>query len=276
INPPRSTRPPPLALPERGDANVALYYFRIGKAYGSFYLRGVKAVWFNHKAHKLFIKQAREKEGARNHTPGTPGLTRSQYQLWMRNQHDIGKLPFFGLLVALFGEWLPLIVPFIPNAVPGTCRIPKQVADMRKKAEERRRIMFRGGIEEPNEEQLGLDKQSGVKQPWPTANMDHTRSLVARLRDDQLLHLSSTLNLHSRLWDRLQLPPPSFMLRRSISKRLNYLGHDDKLLAWQLPAVKMLESEEVHIACEERGLDVLGKREDSLRETLRMWLESQK
>ncbi|CAK1359480.1 hypothetical protein CB0940_05679 [Cercospora beticola] len=279
INPPRSTRPPPLKLPERGDANVALYYIRIGRSYGSFYWRGVKAVWFNHKAAKLLKQQVQKNGGSaapEKSSDVASLLTRSQFQLLERNSYDIGKLPFFGLLVAVFGEWLPLVVPFIPSAVPGTCRIPKQIADMRKKAEERRRISFRAAIEEPRAEQLIGDKDSTEKKLWGTAHNEYANALLGHLRTDQLLHLSSTLNLHNRMWDRFQLAPPSFLLRRKVTKHLTYLARDDQLLLKQPSAVKSLESEEVQIACDERGLDVLGKREDTLRETLHTWLEHQK
>ncbi|KAI6870376.1 hypothetical protein KC334_g19061, partial [Hortaea werneckii] len=44
VNPPRSTLPPPLTLPERSQAQtVVIYWWQIGKAYGTFYKEGVKA-----------------------------------------------------------------------------------------------------------------------------------------------------------------------------------------------------------------------------------------
>lgn len=53
INPPRSTIPPPLNLPSRGDEVVYVYWFRLGRAYGSFYKDGIKAVYFNYQAAKI-------------------------------------------------------------------------------------------------------------------------------------------------------------------------------------------------------------------------------
>ncbi|KXT04459.1 hypothetical protein AC579_626 [Pseudocercospora musae] len=277
INPSRSTLPPPLKLPTRGSENIALYYFRIGRAYGSFYWVGIKAVWFNHKAAKQLrerIKQEAGKKASRSKELGL--MTRSEFQLLARNSHDIGKLPFFGLMVALFGEWLPLIVPFIPGAVPGTCRIPKQIEGMRKKAEERRRISFRQGISEPDSEQLSLEAaHTTVSAEWPMSRKEYAAKTLSQLRDDQLFHLSSTLNLHNRMWDRIQLPPPSFLLRRGLSKHLSYLASDDFLLERYGGAAK-LTADEVDIACEERGLDVLGRPEQKLRENLSWWLARQK
>ena len=39
---------------------------------------------------------------------------------------------------------------------------------------------------------------------------------------------------------------------------------------------KMLEKEEVRIACEERGIDVLGKEEGNLRADLKRWMEQRR
>lgn len=40
--------------------------------------------------------------------------------------------------------------------------------------------------------------------------------------------------------------------------------------------VKMLEKEEVRMACEERAIDVLGKAEGNLRADLKQWMEQRK
>lgn len=279
LNPPRSTRPPHLKYPERGQDNVAVYYFRIGRAYGSFYWTGVKAVWFNHQATKLLRERvkkdaAQEKEGRHPKDTLLRLLKRSELQLMERNSHDIGKLPLFGVLVALLGEWLPLLVPFMPGVVPGTCCFPKQLEGMRKKAEERRRTSFRQGISEPSKEQMAEIPEGIAKAEWPMTSPDYAALKLKTLRDDQLFHLSCTLNLHNRMWDRIQLPPPSWLLRRGLSKRLAYLTSDDKLLNRD-GGTQKLSSDETILACEQRGLDVLGKREEVLRSDLSWWLARQ-
>ena len=283
VNAPSSTLPPPLNLPTRGSESTIYYYYRIGRAYGTFYKEGLKAVWFNHKAAKLLKERITKEGGAKDVTDAVAKglLTRSDFQVLARNSHDIGKLPLFGLLVLIFGEWLPLIVPFIPNAVPGTCRIPKQVRGMREKAEERRRLSFKQGITEPSTDQLPNEKlqhlgeRKDVTASWPMAFNNEYRGLMLKsFRDDQLYHLSSTLGLHSRLWDRIQLSPPSFLLRRAISKRLQYVTQDDLLLLHNGKTTE-LTPDELHIACEERGLDILGKRDDKLHKNLSWWLKRQ-
>ena len=211
-----------------------------------------------------------------------------------RSEHDIGKLPLFGLLVLVFGEWLVLVVPFIPSAVPGTCRVPKQVRQMQEKGEERRRRSFRLGISEPGAELWADGAVSGdtAIEAWPVAfDQRYRGDVVGKLRADQLYHLSCTLGLHKHIWDRLQLPPPSFLLRRAVRGRLEYLAQDDLLLLnsdkaganqglssalrkTAKPAAS-LSPEELRIALSERGMDVLGYGDHTLRERLRWWLERQ-
>lgn len=282
INAPRSTLPPPLDLPTRGNEQKVVYWLRVGRAYGRFYKDGVKAVWNNWSAAKLLKQRmgdARIEDLVRDGK-----INRAEFQLLARNRRDVGKLPLFGLLVLVFGEWLPLLVPFIPNAVPGTCRIPKQLRGMQEKAEERRRRSFRLGISEPGHEQLpsGLmggkeEASANVETNWTLAyNTQYRKRLLQNLRADQLLHLSSTLGLHSTLWDRVQLPPPSILLRRRIAHRLAYLAQDDVLLLRHRGNKSHLAQEELHLACTERGIDVLGKPDGGLRESLTWWLRRQK
>ncbi|RYC54552.1 hypothetical protein CHU98_g11656, partial [Xylaria longipes] len=50
LNPPASTRPPPLDLPVRDpSANLFMHLFRLGKAYTTFYKTGLKAVFTNRR-----------------------------------------------------------------------------------------------------------------------------------------------------------------------------------------------------------------------------------
>ncbi|KAF2763952.1 hypothetical protein EJ03DRAFT_302846 [Teratosphaeria nubilosa] len=289
VNPPRSTLPAPLKLPERNESStVFIYWFNIGRAYGSFYKEGIRAVWYNYKAARALrdrIQKSAAKDGIEAAQRGL--ITRSEWQMLHRNNHDIGKLPFFGLLVLVFGEWLPLLVPFMPGVVPGTCRIPKQVFGMRRQAEERRRVSFRQGVCELTEEQIPDERvafggRPAVRAEWPMLDATYVRSLLAKLRDDQLHHLSSALTLHSRTWDRIQLPPPAFLLRRNLTRHLQGLAVDDNLFlktAAKLPpnttVTSKLSPVELENACADRGLEVLGKKETELRTSLSAWLQRQ-
>ena len=281
INPPRSTLPPPLDLPERNkDQNVALYWFRIGRAYGTFYKEGVKAVWFNNKAAKLLRERIKNELKVESDADAALKgvITRSEWQILQRNNHDMGRLPLFGLLVLVFGEWLPLFVPFMPGVVPGTCRIPKQVRGMREKGEERRRVSFRTANFEPEVGQLRFEeakeRATGEVHKWPMASAEYVRTILQPLRDDQLHHLSTTLGLHSSMWDRVQLYPFRALMRRRLMKRLQYLALDDRLLN-RFSSKAKLSQVELEFACEVRGLDVLGRPEHVLRENLEWWLKRQ-
>lgn len=325
--------------------STPVYYWKIGRAYGKFYYTGVKQTWSNIKVARVLRRQIRAANS--EHRPNQPRrlippmlltqledcavrgeLTRSQFQLLMRDKEDRSKLPLFAIMVAAFGEWLPLIVPFIPGRVPRTCRIPKQIQGMRKAIEERRKESFRRGIEAPSpiavasiedriqraqkagqqfddfmEEAAAKAEKRGEEEEAEEAKVnqqglqleEEELSDMAALRDRpaswlafalmslmdnrQLIHVSSSLGLHGRIWDRLGLTTgdrpfvwPSTKLK--LVSRLSYLNIDDSLLLEdRMKTYHMLSKDEVEIACEERGIDVVGRKEEELRKDLGRWLE---
>lgn len=287
LNPPPTTLPPPLDLPTRGEEAYPIYLYRTGRAYGTFYKDGLKNVWHNHKAASALKKRVVADLNARKPDLASPlsasktwgsfrdeaaqrgVVKRAEFQQLQRNARDIGKLPLFGVLVLLFGEWLPLLVPFIPNRVPGTCRIPKQVRGMREKSEARRKASFRAGVPEPEAGQVAVE---GGK--WRMTDRAMVHEVLKNLGPQQLVHLSSVLNQHSGFWERLQIMPPAPLVRRAVCARLQYLALDDFLLV-EAGGPAGLASEEVMIACEERGIDVLGKTEEKLRAELQAWVQKQ-
>jgi hypothetical protein len=185
----------------------------------------------------------------------TNALTRHDFQLLVRNWHDIKRVPTFGLVVLVCGEFTPLVVVMFSNVVPWTCRIPKQVAGDRQILEQRRSISFRN-----------------LTMPPPT-----TPGLQA-LKRMQLIHISWNLGLSSRAWDWLggQYPGlPTFMLRRKVAKRIEYLGLDDALIE-RCGGVGEIVDEEVRMACVERGIDVVGRPVTDLKGDLTAWLKSRK
>ncbi|THX45577.1 hypothetical protein D6D06_10425 [Aureobasidium pullulans] len=296
INGPISTLPPPLNLPEKGDRSTPSHLFQIGRAYGKFYWTGVKATWANHKrakALKTQITTANRNSGLPNmprpllahlefyyENAGKGKLTRTDFQLLMREQYDFRKLPPFALMVALFGEWLPLIVPFVPSAVPRTCRIPKQIEDMRKGVEERRNKSFREGLSTPkaaesNDEAMPTSAAGGKKAlPRLYVSM-RTAQHIVKMGKPQMLHISRTLGIGGRLFDSIGVQHPLFPVK--LMRHLGYLHIDDELLLkdWVLSHLT-LSTEETRIACEERGIDVVGRGESELKEDLGKWLEGRK
>ncbi len=161
------------------------------------------------------------------------------------------KIPLFALVLLVCGEFTPLVVPFLSGAVPGTCLIPKQVQTAREKAEARRKASFRDLVVAPPAEEVG----------------------VAGLKREQLLHVSRSLGLHSNWWPEGLGLPPDAVLKSRIGRRTEYLDMDDRLIGSD-GGVGEMEVEEVRIALEERGLDLLGKNEQQLRGSLRTWLRA--
>ena len=134
--------------------------------------------------------------------------------------------------------------------------IPKQVQSIREKAEKRRGLSFRDGTLESNE-----DLKSGR---WD----------VQDLKSAQVVHIGRSLGLYSALFDRLGGFPPA-LLRRRIEKWKEYVELDDVAIE-RNGGVEQMEMEEIRIALQERGLDVLGRNDTQLRGALKDWLEAKK
>lgn len=148
-----STRPPPLELPEAPHPHAwpykgnwapsrwdFKYLFRLGKAYGSFYWTGVKQLVGNFR---MMFRINRELNGtfpdaAARYAAVPEKISYNDYELMMRTRRDMRKTIPFLLIFAVFGEFTPLIIlAFGSKVVPGTCVIPKQVLQDRKKTLER-------------------------------------------------------------------------------------------------------------------------------------------
>lgn len=114
LNPPASTRPPPLDVPARDlSTNLFVYLFRVGKAYTTFYKTGLKAILTNRRL-------------SRNLPAANP--TRADVLLYRRVRHDLQRLPLFAVILLVCGELTPFIILLFPSLSPYTCRIPAQVA----------------------------------------------------------------------------------------------------------------------------------------------------
>jgi hypothetical protein len=253
LNPPSSTLPPPLETPIRDPSQPApLYYFALGKAYLTFYKTGAKAIYTNQKLSRA-VSSRLPSSIPLNAAAADGHLTRSDYQLLLRNRHDIARVPIFGLIFLVCGELTPLIVVAISNVVPYTCRIPKQINGDIRTLETRRATSFRN-----------------LTNPAIAAGYEGPGDLDRM----QLLHINWSLGLSSRIWDYLggSLPGlPTALLRSKVQKRVEYLETDDSLILRD-GSIQELAGEEVKIACVERGIDVLERSEEELRDRLEKWL----
>lgn len=173
------------------------------------------------------------------------------------------RVPIFGILFLILGEWLPLIAIFFTPLLPYTCRIPSQVEAERRVIERRRKRSFRGEIDN--------------NVPAPTLkNEDGDREVakIEELSKVQLMHISRSLGLHVRLWDLSKgVLPPVPMLRWKVRRAGGYIDQDDTLLLRD-GGIERLSDEEVRIACEERGIDIVGRDVKILKDVLHRWIQS--
>jgi hypothetical protein len=142
--------------------------------------------------------------------------------------------------------------------VPYRCRIPKLIRKGREKLEERRSKSFRGDM-------------GGVPTPLKKGTEQEVRD-VKDLDALQLRHISRSLGLYFRFWERLgTVWPPAWVLRRRLRKRLQYLEIDDALFRRDGGVALLKGDEEIRIAAEDRGIDVLNRSTGDMHRILRSW-----
>lgn len=142
-------------------------------------------------------------------------------------------------MLLVCGEFTPLVVLLFPHLTPYTCRIPSQIAVLQRAAEARRAASFRA---------------------FPTAAASSSRA------DG---HICRVLGLGHAAWDKVGFDVP-FARARSAGA-VARIAHDDALLR-SGGGVRLLVDDEVVLACEERGIDTLGKDVASLRGKLEDWV----
>ncbi len=250
VNGPPSTLPPPLAIAAQkpDQSYFPSYLFSIGKAYLSFYKTGVKAIYQNYKAARPVQAALNAKyHGSLSAAINDGSLTRTEFQLLVRNFHDLKRVPVFALVFFVCGEFTPLIVVAISSVVPYTCRIPKQIDSDRTTLERRRAASFRNLTEEFVDDGRRLEKR-------------------------QLLHISRSLGLSGAWWDWMG-GPPTVLLKRRVKRRVDYLHMDDTLIS-RCGGVENMSMNEIILALEERGVDVIGRNESQLKTSLKIWLNA--
>ncbi|KAI4286135.1 MAG: hypothetical protein L6R38_000117 [Xanthoria sp. 2 TBL-2021] len=260
LNPPISTLPPPLLLPT-SEPNLPAteklkFYYRTGKAYLTFYKTGVKALWQNYKLlRQLRLRIPSGQSAAEALRAGL--LSRGEYHLIRRTKSDMSRVPIFILVLAICGEFTPIVVLFLglSGAVPRICHVPRQIDGAREKAEARRRESFREGTISSAEETEKVEDMQQLPRPI-------------------MLHVARSLGLYSPLWDKVGATP-TILLPRRIHKAVERIDVDDFAIE-RGGGVKHLSEEELKLAAEERGLDVVGRPTDELGSVLGRWIDARK
>ncbi|KAL7915243.1 hypothetical protein GGI35DRAFT_436439 [Trichoderma velutinum] len=249
LNPPASTRPPPLQPVEPQESTIK-YYFQLGKSYAKFFAQGVKAIVANARLLNAKVKSLPRGERPSVFRPHyiPNSFSRADWVLLWRTRHDLVRLPAFGLFFLICGEFTPILVIFVGGILPYTCRFPKALNDAIEKAERRRATAF---------DELESKHPQGVLSAGVT-------KAVARK------HVLKALDLPGAMWDRLGFTPPG-MWNIKGRLRLSFLEVDDKRLI-EGGGPSGLEVEELRIACSDRGLNIAGKSEAELKTRLGDWL----
>ena len=269
INPPPSTRPPPLDTPTRDPSSpVYKYYYILGKAYLTFYKTALKAIYANYQTSRKLHARLRSSHPQGKQTLEeaviSGSLSRAEYQLLLRTRSDLARLPIFGLIFCLCGEFTPLVVLLFSNAIPRTAWIPKQVDASRTKLKARL-------------------ARAVIKSPYESL---HPRKLFQpRTRKDlfRLKLAARHLGLYRELWDRYFSAwggPPVALIRRRYERRKAQVEADDVALkrdgGGDVLAPGQLEVEELKMASEMRGLGVVDHKPSSMRKQLRFYLNPYK
>lgn len=262
LNPPITTHPPPLSLPEKlPDLPKYKYYFRVGIAYGVFYRSGLKAIWGNVKLARALPHHIFSGDQSKVHQAVRDGvLSRADFQLIRRTRHDINKVPLFALIWLVCGEFTPLVVIFLTGAVPRTLWLPKQVQKAREAAEKRRSKSRKGSV-------------ALFARPPRRSDIESTPLETQRI---VLKSYAQSLGLYPAWWDRwFPTLIPTSLVRRRVYRRLEELEVDDFAIGRDGGAGKMAGGE-ICMACEERGFDTMGKEESHLRRDLQQWMDQRR
>ena len=157
------------------------------------------------------------------------------------------------------GEFTPLVIVFVTGLVPRIIWLPAQFRKKREKAEERRRVCQREGRFQHTAGEMILSNPS--------------RSLTDSKGSNITIYVAQSLGLYSSVLDRFvpALIPPG-IVRRRVDRRLKDLEVDDFAIVRD-GGVKGMDKEEVAMACEDRGIDLLEREDIKLRKDLSEWIE---
>jgi hypothetical protein len=241
----------------------------------TFYKQGISNVRETARFAKTLRKKAEE-------TPDrdmSEVLTRAEWQIVRRSKNDVRRLPVFGVLALVLGEWMALFAIFLTPVIPEACRIPKQVERKKRKLEERRsknmmhimkrmRRLVRKEVPPMKPRPMHLPKDGSMDQtPKNIALARIQAASVHNLTIGELCFFAARHDCYPRIFTWTPFIPPKWLLQRNIRRKFAYTSKDDELIerdgGWA--ALSKLELER---ACEERAFDVVDKTEEDMRKSL--------
>ncbi|KAK4179366.1 hypothetical protein QBC36DRAFT_160210, partial [Triangularia setosa] len=244
-NPPPTTRPPPFSIPP-SDPSLSLprNLLNKGKSILTFYKTGLKSILINRRLHSTPLSSLPEDLKPLKPYPDT----RAALLLASRLKHDLGRLIPLSLIILICAEMTPVVILWAPNLklTPLTCRMPREVEAIRQRDREMKK-----------EAKLNHQQQQQRK-----TNRQSDEGDLATV--GELLRVGKPRFVPSFLY-------PFAFRKAKADKKLAWILADDAMLQ-QGGGQKELVFEEVKLAAEERGIDVLGRDEEELRGVLQRWL----
>ncbi|MDI1485025.1 MAG: hypothetical protein OHK93_000159 [Ramalina farinacea] len=273
INPPPQPSPHPLNLPTRSPStSKPRHLFSLGKAYLAFYKTGLKNLYHNTTLIRRSTNSLLTSPTSLTNALAHQKLSRAEYFLITRTKSDCTRIPLFLVVFACCGEFTPLLVPFISPVIPRCVWVPVQWEKMRRKGGERRRRLEaeeRGGVERVHDEE---EKEKGGKGDGVTTAAPNIHLRIEALDknveiSNDLGMIGARINAWPRLLDRVFGWLPRSVLLGRVSGTAQALVVDDFAIERE-GGVGALVDEEVEMAMDARGQDVLGKEGKELRERL--------
>jgi hypothetical protein len=257
-----------------GPADKVKRYVALGRAYLSFYKTGLKNVYHNYRA----SLPLRRSLGLPAYLPSSPppapspsattdsktktktttfraavqsqNLSRANFQLVRRAAYDLRRMIPFGLILIVCGEFTPLAVLALGNAVtPFTCRVPAQIKKAREQRAARKRAALAAHQAQARGSVTGPVPGSDAEFELLASEFAHAR-WVERASAQEILQACAALGLvktHTR-----PSALVSWLYRPRLRRYVEYLALDDELIR-QGGGVPAMEAAEVRIAVEERG-----------------------
>ncbi|OZJ02619.1 hypothetical protein BZG36_03837 [Bifiguratus adelaidae] len=245
----RSAKTPP---PQ--PTNKIAQFWKNAKELARFYKDGTKLLWANHK----HAKELREKE-SQGHV-----LSRSEFQLIHRSNKDFRKLVPFVITFIIVGEWIPLVVMFVPGLIPSTCITNAQLEKLRRKMYEKRNVMSQNVLES-SKSIKAISKED-------FANVNGMIRISKQFGPDfELQHIDRPhLKAYCKFMGLGHRFATKGMLIRRLQSHLDYLRRDDQLIAKD--GVDSLVLPELQSAAEERGMRSVDVSETHLKRSLKYWI----
>ncbi|TGZ82116.1 hypothetical protein EX30DRAFT_340013 [Ascodesmis nigricans] len=249
LNSPVTTLPGNLELPDRSESSSQFnHIFKIGKVYFSFFKDGMLNIFKNYKATRQLQQRIDASNGSIAELVKEGAINRSEYQHIIRTRHDIRRLPMFGVIFLIFGEMSPLLLPFVPSIVPGTCRIPRQLERERRTKKHRKDKSWPKILAMPLEKRLKTSKKS-----------------LRELTSQEVWHIAKVLGIEPRVL------PLGSLARKRVERHTEYLELDDILMKRHGGHEQLDAGEELLRAVEDRGMEVTGLEEHDLREKMELY-----